>query len=483
MEDSAAIGPYRLLEPLGRGGMGVVYRARHAASERAVALKTVQVPATRWLESIRREIQALTRIRHPGVVRIVDHGVHRGRPWYAMDLLEGESLAHFGERIWSPYRRPSTPRVPPIARAAAGELATVLQIMRRICASLAFLHGEGLVNCDLKPENVLLVQGQPVIIDFGLTAHHPGGSGREALETQRAMSGTLPYMSPEQIRGEFLDARSDLYAVGCMLYELVVGHVPFGGAPLSVKTSHLSAAPVPPSELVSDVPPELERVILKLLEKDLDRRFGYADEVAALLAAMSNDVPRLREFPPPRSYLYRPRFVGRDALVSQLAALRDRAVEGCGALVLLAGESGVGKTRVAMEVTRVLPSSRMHIVTGEASSLSTESAGAVGSSPLHALRPLLQAVADAARRGGPRRPSASSATGARCSPSTSHCWHTCLPTTVYRLRCLSRSRPLASACSNTSPRCSATSRRTVRSCGLSTILAGPTSSRWLSSTP
>ena len=438
MADSNAIGPYRLLEPLGQGGMGVVYRARHTASERAVALKTVKVPSTRWLESIRREIQALTRIRHPGVVRIVDHGVHEGRPWYAMDLLEGESLAHFAERVWSPYRRPSMSPLPPterashigatqgrpysqvagaamslaepvsdryprmetVPRAAAGELQTVLRIMRRICASLAYLHGEGFVDCDLKPENVLLVDGQPVIIDFGLTAQHPGGSGREALETQRAMSGTLPYMSPEQIRGEFLDARSDLYAVGCMLYELVVGHVPFAGAPFSIKNGHLSALPVAPSELVADVPPELERVILKLLEKDLDKRFGYADEVAALLADMSGDAHRLRDFPPSRSYLYRPRFVGRDDLVARLSVLRDRAIDGSGALVLLAGESGVGKTRVAMELTRVVPSSRMQIVMSEASSLSTERAGAVGSSPLHAVRPLLQAVADRCQEGG-----------------------------------------------------------------------------------
>src|ERR1700690_2021651 len=97
--EPTTIGPYRVLEPLGRGGMGVVYRARHLNSERAIALKTVDIPASRWIDSIRREIQALTRIRHPGIVRIVDHGVHQGRPWYAMDLVEGESLRSFGQRL------------------------------------------------------------------------------------------------------------------------------------------------------------------------------------------------------------------------------------------------------------------------------------------------------------------------------------------------------------------------------------------------
>jgi serine/threonine protein kinase/predicted ATPase len=433
MTETTTIGPYRILEPLGRGGMGIVYRARHISSERAIALKTVSVPAPKWLDSIRREVQALTRIRHPGVVRIVDHGVQQGRPWYAMDLVEGESLRRFGQRIWSPFRRVSTPvpsteevsktegvsvhwantlrdgeepgatppaRIEGIVPAAAGELAAVLQIMRRLCATLAFLHGEGFINGDLKPENILLVGDQPVIIDFGLTAHHPGRTGREALEAQRGMSGTLPYMSPEQVRGEFLDARSDLYSVGCMLYELVTGTPPFTGAPRTIMRQHLSESPVPPSQLASGVAPELERLMLKLLEKDLTERYGYADEVAALLAELCRDARRLSDFPPAQSYLYRPRLVGREDVVAALTQLRERAINGSGSLVLIGGESGVGKTRLAMELTRIVPSTRMRVVTSEASALATESAAAVGPAPLHALKSLLQAVADRCHEGG-----------------------------------------------------------------------------------
>ncbi|HKO94776.1 MAG TPA: serine/threonine-protein kinase, partial [Polyangiaceae bacterium] len=237
MVGEKSIGPYRIFETLGRGGMGVVYRARHSRSEQAVALKTVHSAAPWTLDSLRREISALSTIRHPGVVRIVDHGTHQGLPWYAMDLLEGERLRRFGQRIWSPYRQsvvarleegalsstqsllskaatathpaalesqPATSQLrmaddrPPVA---GGELAAVLAIMSRLCATLAFLHGEGFINCDLKPENVLLLSGEPIVIDFGLAAHHPGSSGREALEAHRAMAGTLHYMSPEQIRG------------------------------------------------------------------------------------------------------------------------------------------------------------------------------------------------------------------------------------------------------------------------------------------
>lgn len=428
------IGAYRLIEPLGRGGMGIVYRARHVDSERAFALKTVSVPTPKWLDSIRREVQALTRIRHPGVVRIVDHGVHQGRPWYAMDLVEGESLRRFGQRIWSPYSsassfvtstevvsetedlgvttgsdtmldgfEPHSYRVTPTDGTmlpAAGQLDLVLAIMRRFCAALAYLHGEGFVNGDLKPENVLLVGDQPVIIDFGLTARHPGGCGREELEAQPGMAGTLPYMSPEQIRGEFLDARSDLYSAGCMLYELVTGVQPFTGAPRVLIQQHLTVAPVPPSKLVPAIPRDLELLTLKLLEKGLSERYGYADEVAAQLAEIGHDARRLSELPPPRSYIYRPKMVGRDAVLAQLVELRERAINGSGSLVLLGGESGVGKTRLAMELTRFVPSNRMRVVTSQTSTLSVDGSPSVAPAPLHVLHSLLQAVADRCQEGG-----------------------------------------------------------------------------------
>ena len=423
------IGSYRILEPLGQGAMGVVYRARHASSERAVALKTVRVPTAKLFESIRREVYALSLIRHPGIVRIIDNGVHQGRPWYAMDLLEGESLRHFGERIWSPYRapvasgmtegvsntevltgsafdddheplpsRPLQPKGRP--PAAGGELSAAVQIIRQVCATLAFLHGEGFINCDLKPENILLVSGEPIIIDFGLAART---FHREELEAQPT-SGTLPYMSPEQIRGEFVDARSDLYSIGCLLYELIVGVPPFVGAPRAVRSQHLAIQPVPPSELVNDIPEALERIVLKLLEKDLADRYGHAGEVAAELseiAELRDDTLRVQDLPPVRPYLYRPRFVGREAMVAELAALRDRAIEGGGSLVLLGGESGVGKTRLAMELTRVLPSSRMHIVMSQVSAVPLDSAGATRTAPLQPLRPLLRALADRCQEGGP----------------------------------------------------------------------------------
>jgi eukaryotic-like serine/threonine-protein kinase len=430
MTAATTIGPYRILDPLGRGGMGVVYRAQRADAPQTVALKTVKVTSPRGLDAIRREIEALTQIRHPGIVTIVDHGVHEGRPWYAMDLLEGESLRHFGQRVWSTFRVTTPPPAPTegISRtedladlteppsapgaapalpavsgpypAAGGELAAVLGIVRRVCETLAYIHGEGLVNRDLKPENILLDAQYPILIDFGLVAHHPGRSGREAIEAQHGMSGTLPYMSPEQIRGEFVDARADLYSIGCLLYELVTGRPPFTGSPQEVVSQHLSAAPLPPSKIVTGVPPSLENLILRLLEKKLPERVGFADEAAAWLASLTDDAEPKKGLPRPRPYLYRPGFFGRESLISELTTLRDRAALGGGAFVLLGGESGVGKTRVAMEMTRFAPSWHMQLIVGESSPMSFAGSRSAGGAPLHALRPLLQAISDRCHEGG-----------------------------------------------------------------------------------
>jgi eukaryotic-like serine/threonine-protein kinase len=424
------LGPYRLLEPLGQGGMGVVYRGRHASSERAVAIKTVRVTSQRWMESIRREIDALTRIRHPGIVRIIDHGVHEGRPWYAMDLIEGESLRDFGARIWSPFRGRASPAglllqmtttVPlslpdradapnlgspglgPVLDqppAAAGSLPQVLKIARRICATLAFLHGEGFVSCDLKPDNVLLVGSTPILIDFGLSTRFPAATGREAIDSQRALAGTLPYMSPEQLRGELVDARSDLYAVGCLLYELLTGQPPFVGSTLSIREQHLLVAPAAPSKLVRDLPEALEHLVLSLLAKSPSDRVGFADEVAAELAELAHETGALSEYPPVRPYLYRPSFVGRTHSLQSLITLRDHAASGGGTMVVLGGESGVGKTRLALELMRVSTGAGLQVITSECFMLAPDQVRGAGQSPLYAVRPMLRAVADRCQEGG-----------------------------------------------------------------------------------
>src|SRR5688572_9567710 len=211
----ARVGPFEIIGVLGEGGMGVVYSARLPGSSDRVAVKTVPVAQENLLSSMRREIHALGRLAHPGVVRVLDSGVDGGRPWYAMELLEGTTLAALRDAV--PIHAPTAPR-----QLACGQLARILTVMRRLLGTLAFVHGEGIVHRDIKPENVFLRGGdQPVLVDFGVAARSAGIMGREVLDLTLEVVGTPTYMAPEQIWGAPVDSRGDLYAVGCVFYELL----------------------------------------------------------------------------------------------------------------------------------------------------------------------------------------------------------------------------------------------------------------------
>jgi predicted ATPase len=449
------LGPYRIVGRLGQGGMGVVYRGEDPRSGQPVAVKTVRLPAQGLLASIRREIQALARIRHPGIVRILAEGVQDGLPWYAMELLDGMTLRGlcaelFGTRktsgasgrgwwtlrlereaqrtvpasprhgpvlaapqdatllrasagpapadaaagTWSGRDRPAdrTPATQPVPEpaereasspapaassprpssprrlAARGRLQEMLTLVRRLCAPVAFLHGEGIVHRDLKPENVFVrSDGLPVLVDFGLISLFGGKQiSREELDASLVHGGTVAYMAPEQALGELVDGRADLYALGCMLYELLTGRPPFRGkAPHQVVWKHFYAEPQPLSELVEGVPPRLEELVLGLLAKRPQERLGHADVVAAALAELGAEDGLAGAAPPPRPVLYRPSFTGREQELGQCAEHLERLQRGEGGLVLVGGESGVGKTRLAMELARRARREGVQVLTGE----------------------------------------------------------------------------------------------------------------------
>src|SRR5205085_1053735 len=148
-------------------------------------------------------------------------------------------------------------------------LAAILTLVQELCAPLAYLHGEGLVHRDLKPDNVLVrPNGQPVLMDFGLVTQFTGEVQRERLQVEGEISGTLAYMAPEQIRGEPVDARADLYSLGCILYELLVGHPPFlARSERELLREHLESVPLAPSRHGGDLPSGLDALVLRLLAK------------------------------------------------------------------------------------------------------------------------------------------------------------------------------------------------------------------------
>lgn len=416
------IGSYRPLSILAEGGMGVIYRAAHETSGQIVAIKTVKVLRRAMSAGIRKEIAALARIRHPDIIHIIDYGVSEGTPWYAMPLIDGQPLgsvpgsiaatatAAYGQE---PPPAPSSPlgatvelsgeeaakydtvrRTGMRPAATEEELSGILNMMRDLCDPLAYLHGEGIVHQDLKPANIIVrPSGRPLIVDFGI-ASHLGRSGRETLEVSAGTAGTAPYMAPEQIIGHTIDARADLYALGCILYELLTGRPPFLATNLhSLFQKHLSEVPEAPSRLLDfETPPELDRLVLQLLSKPPQDRVGYAADLSSRLVAVGAQRPA--EIPPAKFYLYRPHFVGRTVQLRLLSNAVAAARLGAGATVFLAGESGAGKTRFLGELARQAIEGGALVLAGETPP--------VADSPLVTLERPLEIIGDHCRERGPQ---------------------------------------------------------------------------------
>ena len=395
------IGPYAVLYELGRGGMGVVYRAMRADGQ-AVALKVPLPEMSDYFGCFRREIHALSRLRHPGIVRIIESGTEKGVPWYAMELLEAHSLddllgtngrVHERTEVLPFERRGGEGAAAPSRNAlpdVRGDLPRALTLMYRLARVLAFVHSHGIVHRDLKPQNILVQSGdRPVLTDFGLMGHFRARSGREVLEVGGVGMGTAFYCSPEQASGDLVDARADLYSFGAMLYEIVTDHPPFPGYHVQdVLLGHLMTPPRPPSELVRGVPAALDALILNLLQKKRGDRLGYAEDVAEVLvdAGATPDPDFENET---ASYLYRPEMIGRSATLASLTSRIAPARAGEGAFVALGGESGIGKTSVATAFSREATFGGFRVITGECDPF--------GGQPLHPLRPLLREIADYCR--------------------------------------------------------------------------------------
>ena len=278
MIGTVVAGRYRVEAELGRGGMGVVYRAVQLPIERPVALKVLRrelVDAPKARARFEREARALSALPHPSAVAIYDFGEHEGMAYLAMELLHGETLAE-------------------ALREGAFGAARAIDVATQLADVLAAAHGVGLVHRDLKPENIVL-EGETVrVLDFGLAflAAREGPAGR--MTREGVVVGTPAYLSPEQARGEDVGPATDVYALGCVLHELLTGKAPFVGTEMEVLTKQMFA-PAPPLEREGglDVPAALDVLRRAMLDKVPDRRPGAA-EIRDRLALLDPDPDRGR---------------------------------------------------------------------------------------------------------------------------------------------------------------------------------------------
>jgi eukaryotic-like serine/threonine-protein kinase len=264
MDQSLLGDRYRVEAKIGAGGMAEVYRGFDQVLNRTVAIKVLNTQFAKdaaFVERFRREAQAAARLNHPNIVGVYDHGADNGTQYIVMEFIEGRTLA---DALGS-GRQPT-----PVQAA---------EVAQHICEALAAAHAQGVIHRDIKPENVMVTRdGTVKVMDFGIARLL---TGPETAPQTSAVLGTATYLSPEQAQGQPVDARSDIYSLGAVLYEMLSGRPPFtGDSPVAIAYKHVNEAPVPPSQRNPDVPPRLDAVAMRALAKNPANRYQSANEFA-----------------------------------------------------------------------------------------------------------------------------------------------------------------------------------------------------------
>ena len=373
MRAPSKIGRYELKQRVGAGGMGVVYEAYDSQKGQRVALKVLLPHAAEEAEGIlrfKREFRALARLRHKNIVQVFDAGIEDDIPFIAMEFLEGKDVRAYLQSV------------------TAGTLRDheMVKTLRQIFAALSHIHARRIVHRDLKPENILVTaDGRVKLMDFGVARL------LRAPTDSSGLLGTFAYMAPEQVTTGEIDGRSDLYAIGVILFELLTGKYPFPiEPPAAALHHHVNTPPQLVRHIEPNANPTLAALAHRLLEKDPMDRLQSAEDAIRFLAdseAAAASLPDVsRELP---GLLFVPRFVAREDPLDELEGLASDASGGRGKIILLEGPSGVGKSRLIEEV-RIRIRRRTHVLVGQCSP--------EGQQAYNAVEPILDTIASIATR-------------------------------------------------------------------------------------
>ena len=329
---------YQIQTHLGTGGMGEVYRVLDLEQSQECALKILNtmVDHKAVYRRFHREFQVLNRFQHPRLVRTYTWGFAEDRPYFTMEYLPGKTL----EKIIADH-----------AHSGRFRASHFFDLIQQIVEGLAYIHAQGAVHRDLKPSNIMVLETEEgietTILDMGLAKLRHLHSA--SITQTGATIGTAEYMSPEQGKGLWVDHRSDLYSLGIILYEMLTGVPPFSGQnPISVIMKHIRESPPPIGEAHVEIPAQTQQIVLKLLAKEPVDRFQSAEEV---LRALPSEfvLPGDKQRDVHRKVM-RPQFVGRESEMKTLRAMLKDVLVGEQRVVLISGESGVGKTRLIEEL-------------------------------------------------------------------------------------------------------------------------------------
>lgn len=352
------IAQYEILELIGSGGFGEVFLARDRKLGRRVALKvlpeafrlpsledegaTIPAPGSDRRERFYREAHAAAALDDPNIVTIYEVGDFPGGCFIAMEYIQGKTMKRILEGGLPPFEE-------------------VCDIGVAVCAALGAAHRQEIIHRDIKAENIMRTDdGRVKVLDFGLARDATAAT----ITRSGDIMGTPAYMPPEQALGEKVDARSDIYSLGVVLYELLTGHLPFGGTnPVAVLYALVNEEPPRPREIRLAIPEELEKIVLKAMMKEPDRRYATASDLASDLVTFSAYLARWKDEPDvvpvllateevyeARRRRFEPELVGREREMEQVAALLDEAFSGQARTVMVAGEAGIGKSRLTSEV-------------------------------------------------------------------------------------------------------------------------------------